>query len=293
MVIQHNIAANNAYRNLSANASNGQKNLEKLSSGYRINRSADDAAGLAISEQMRSKINGLDQATSNANDAIGLIQTAEGALTETHSMLQRMVTLATQSANGTYNSTARTAIGEEVTALKAELNRIASTTDYNGVKPLNTGNAPGAAAAAAGTPGPGGAAAAPAAGGIVVQIGPTAGETLTIATAKMGSTALGVNAVDVSTVSKANSAITTINKAINSVSTHRAKLGASQNRLEHTINNLKTTNENMTAAESRIRDTDMAKEMAAFTKNNILNQAAQSMLSQANQQPQGVLSLLR
>ena len=292
MVIQHNIAANNAYRNLSSNATNSQKNLEKLSSGYRINRSADDAAGLAISEQMRSKINGLDQATSNANDAIGLIQTAEGALTETHSMLQRMVTLATQSANGTYNSTARTAIGEEVTALKAELNRIASTTDYNGVKPLNTGNAPGAAAAATGTPGSGGAA-APAAGGIVVQIGPTAGETLTIATAKMGSTALGVNAVDVSNVSKANSAITTINKAINSVSTHRAKLGASQNRLEHTINNLKTTNENMTAAESRIRDTDMAKEMAAFTKNNILNQAAQSMLSQANQQPQGVLSLLR
>ena len=292
MVIQHNIAANNAYRNLSSNATNSQKNLEKLSSGYRINRSADDAAGLAISEQMRSKINGLDQATSNANDAIGLIQTAEGALTETHSMLQRMVTLATQSANGTYNSTARGAITAEVTALKEELNRIASTTDYNGVKPLNTGNAPGAAAAATGTPGPGGAA-APAAGGIVVQIGPTAGETLTIATAKMGSTALGVNAVDVSTVSKANSAITTINKAINSVSTHRAKLGASQNRLEHTINNLKTTNENMTAAESRIRDTDMAKEMAAFTKNNILNQAAQSMLSQANQQPQGVLSLLR
>ena len=291
MVIQHNIAANNAYRNLSANSANGQKNLEKLSSGYRINRSADDAAGLAISEQMRSKINGLDQATSNANDAIGLIQTAEGALTETHSMLQRMVTLATQSANGTYNSTARTAIGEEVTALKAELNRIASTTDYNGVKPLNTGNAPGAAA----TPAVGGGSPAPAsaAGGIVVQIGPTAGETLTIATAKMGSTALGVNNIDVSSTTKANSAITTINKAINTVSTHRAKLGASQNRLEHTINNLKTTNENMTAAESRIRDTDMAKEMAAFTKNNILNQAAQSMLSQANQQPQGVLSLLR
>jgi len=269
MVIQHNIAANNAYRNLSANASNGQKNLEKLSSGYRINRSADDAAGLAISEQMRSKINGLDQATSNANDAIGLIQTAEGALTETHSMLQRMVTLATQSANGTYNSTARGAIGEEVKALKAELDRIASTTDYNGVKPLNQTVA------------------------ITVQIGPTAGEKLEIASAKMGSTALSVDGIDVSTVSKANSAITTINTAINKVSTHRAKLGASQNRLEHTINNLKTTNENMTAAESRIRDTDMAKEMAAFTKNNILNQAAQSMLSQANQQPQGVLSLLR
>ena len=284
MVIQHNIAANNAYRNLSANASNGQKNLEKLSSGYRINRSADDAAGLAISEQMRSKINGLDQATANANDAIGLIQTAEGALTETHSMLQRMVTLATQSANGTYNSTARGAITEEVKALKEEIDRIASTTDYNGVKPLNTGNTPAQAAAAA-------AGATPT--GINVQIGPTASETLLVETAKLGSSPLGVKAIDVSTVSKANSAITTINKAINTVSTHRAKLGASQNRLEHTINNLKTTNENMTAAESRIRDTDMAKEMAAFTKNNILNQAAQSMLSQANQQPQGVLSLLR
>ena len=269
MVIQHNIAANNAYRNLSSNASNGQKNLEKLSSGYRINRSADDAAGLAISEQMRSKINGLDQATSNANDAIGLIQTAEGALTETHSMLQRMVTLATQSANGTYNSTARAAIGEEVTALKAEIDRISSTTDYNGVKPIGSTSA------------------------ITVQIGPTSGETLSIAAAKMDATSLGVNGIAVGSVSDANSAITKINDAINTVSTHRAKLGASQNRLEHTINNLKTTNENMTAAESRIRDTDMAKEMAAFTKNNILNQAAQSMLSQANQQPQGVLSLLR
>ena len=269
MVIQHNIAANNAYRNLSSNASNGQKNLEKLSSGYRINRSADDAAGLAISEQMRSKINGLDQASANASDAIGLIQTAEGALTETHSMLQRMVTLATQSANGTYNSTARAAIGEEVTALKAEIDRISSTTDYNGVKPIGSTSA------------------------ITVQIGPTSGETLSIAAAKMDATSLGVNGITVASVSDANSAITKINDAINTVSTHRAKLGASQNRLEHTINNLKTTNENMTAAESRIRDTDMAKEMAAFTKNNILNQAAQSMLSQANQQPQGVLSLLR
>ena len=269
MVIQHNIAANNAYRNLSSNASNGQKNLEKLSSGYRINRSADDAAGLAISEQMRSKINGLDQATSNASDAIGLIQTAEGALTETHSMLQRMVTLATQSANGTYNSTARGAIGEEVTALKAEIDRIATTTDYNGVKPIASTS------------------------DITVQIGPTSGETLSISAAKMDSGSLGLSQIAVNSVSAANGAITKINDAINTVSTHRAKLGASQNRLEHTINNLKTTNENMTAAESRIRDTDMAKEMAAFTKNNILNQAAQSMLSQANQQPQGVLSLLR
>ena len=292
MVIQHNIAANNAYRNLSANASNGQKNLEKLSSGYRINRSADDAAGLAISEQMRSKINGLDQASANASDAIGLIQTAEGALTETHSMLQRMVTLATQSANGTYNSTARGAISEEVKALKDEIDRIASTTDYNGVKPLQKTAAAGGGGGGAVTPTP-----APsgttATSGIQVQIGPTSTEVLYIATTNMNASSLGIKSISVSTVSNANTAITKINDAINKVSTHRAKLGASQNRLEHTINNLKTTNENMTAAESRIRDTDMAKEMAAFTKNNILNQAAQSMLSQANQQPQGVLSLLR
>ena len=269
MVVQHNLTAMNSNRQLGITSSLQAKSSEKLSSGYKINRAADDAAGLAISEQMRSKINGLDQATANASDAIGLIQTAEGALTETHSMLQRMVTLATQSANGTYNSTARAAIGEEVTALKAEIDRISSTTDYNGVKPIGSTSA------------------------ITVQIGPTSVETLSIAAAKMDSGSLGVSAIAVSSVSAANSAITKINEAINTVSTHRAKLGASQNRLEHTINNLKTTNENMTAAESRIRDTDMAKEMAAFTKNNILNQAAQSMLSQANQQPQGVLSLLR
>ena len=269
MVIQHNIAANNAYRNLSANASNGQKNLEKLSSGYRINRSADDAAGLAISEQMRSKINGLNQATANAQDAVGLIQTAEGALTETHAMLQRMVTLATQSANGTYNSTARDSIQKEVTALDAEIKRIAEKTDYNGINPLKAD------------------------GNGIMQVGPTADEKLTVAYLKMDSSALGVSSLKVNAVSVANSAITKINTAINKVSGYRADLGAAQNRLEHTINNLKVTSENMTAAESRIRDTDMAKEIAAFTKNNILNQAAQSMLAQANQTPQGVLQLLR
>ena len=271
MVIQHNIAANNAYRNLSMNSTGSQKNLEKLSSGYRINRSADDAAGLAISEQMRSKINGLDQATANANDAIGLIQTAEGALTETHSMLQRMKTLATQAANGTYNSTARSAIGLEITALKEEISRISTNTDYNGVKPLaNTST-------------------------IQIQIGPTKEETLTFKGGKMGAAGshLGISGVAVNSVGAANTGIKTIDDAINKVSTYRATLGATQNRLEHTINNLKVNSENMTAAESRIRDTDMAKEMAAFTKNNILNQAAQSMLAQANQQPQGVLSLLR
>ena len=266
MVIQHNIAANNAYRNLSMNSAGTQKNLEKLSSGYRINRSADDAAGLAISEQMRSKINGLNQATANAQDAVGLIQTAEGALTETHAMLQRMVTLATQSANGTYNSTARESIQKEVTALDKEIARIAEKTGINPLKDAATGK---------------------------MQVGPTADEILTIAYMKMDSSALHVNSLSVSTVSKANAAITTINTAINKVSEYRADLGAAQNRLEHTINNLKVTSENMTAAESRIRDTDMAKEIAAFTKNNILNQAAQSMLAQANQTPQGVLQLLR
>ena len=265
MVIQHNIAANNAYRNLSMNATGSQKNLEKLSSGYRINRSADDAAGLAISEQMRSKINGLDQATQNAQDGIGLIQTAEGALTETHNMLQRLVTLSTQAANGTYNTTARSSIKEEVEELKKEITRIADTTDYNGVKPIATG----------------------ATKPITLQIGPTSGEILTVAVSELNASKLGISGIVVTT------AITKLNAAIDQVSKHRAKLGAAQNRLEHTINNLKVTSENMTSAESRIRDTDMAKEIAAFTKNNILNQAAQSMLAQANQQPQGVLSLLR
>ena len=269
MVIQHNIAANNAYRNLSMNSTNSQKNLEKLSSGYRINRSADDAAGLAISEQMRSKINGLDQATQNAQDGIGLIQTAEGALTETHNMLQRLVTLSTQAANGTYNTTARTSINEEVAQLKKEITRIADTTDYNGIKPLATASS------------------------VILQVGPTASQVLTVAVSRLNASNLGISNISVLSVSSANSAITVLNTAIDKVSKHRAKLGAAQNRLEHTINNLKVTSENMTAAESRIRDTDMAKEIAAFTKNNILNQAAQSMLAQANQQPQGVLSLLR
>ena len=271
MVIQHNIAANNAYRNLSMNATGSQKNLEKLSSGYRINRSADDAAGLAISEQMRSKINGLDQATQNAQDGIGLIQTAEGALTETHNMLQRLVTLSTQAANGTYNSTARTSIKSEVEELKTEITRIANTTDYNGIKPI---------ASNATKP-------------ITLQVGPTSGEILTVAVSGLTASKLSISGISVTSVSKANAAITKLNTAIDKVSKHRANLGAAQNRLEHTINNLKVTSENMTAAESRIRDTDMAKEIAAFTKNNILNQAAQSMLAQANQQPQGVLSLLR
>ena len=279
MIIQHNIGAINAHRNLFNNNWGLQKNIEKLSSGYRINRSADDAAGLAISEDMRSRINGIDQATVNAQDAIGLIQTAEGALTETHAMLQRMVTLATQSANGTYTSVARADIKLEVDALNEEISRIAKYTDFNGVYPLKGGTGTNAVT-------------------MVFQIGPSAAETLKVKTVDMTAVAIGVGGtgtagVDVTSITSANAAIDKINKAITKVSDYRAQLGAAQNRLEHTINNLKVTSENMTAAESRIRDTDMAKEMSAFTKNNILIQASQAMLAQANQTPQGILQLLR
>jgi len=281
MVIQHNIPAINSYRNLSQNATSLNKNLEKLSSGYKINKAGDDAAGLAISESMRNKINALNQAEDNANDAIGLIQTAEGALTETHAMLERMTTLATQAANGTYatkgdtfgDTTARDNLQAEIDELVKEIDRIASSTEYNGINIINNTNTK------------------------QFQIGTTSSETLqlrgsTMTTSALGNSGLKISAVKVSDVSSANSAIETIKKAVNQVSKYRAQLGAKQNRLEHTINNLKVNNENTTSAESRIRDTDMAKEISAYTKNNILNQAAQSMLAQANQQPQGVLSLL-
>lgn len=274
MVIQHNISALNSYRNLSINQKALSKNLEKLSSGYKINRAADDAAGLAISESMRSKINGLTQAEANANDAVGLIQTEEGALTETHSMLQRMTTLATQAANGTYSTkdegeTARSSIQAEMDELAEEITRIATSTTYNGLSPLNSTST------------------------VQLQIGPTKGEILNITGAKMDAATLKVTGLKMSSVTGANTAISSIKTAINTVSAYRAKLGAKQNRLEHTINNLQVTNENVTAAESRIRDTDMAKEIAAYTKNSVLQQAAQSMLAQANQTPQGVLSLLQ
>ncbi|MCR4653432.1 MAG: flagellar hook associated protein [Eubacterium sp.] len=407
MVIQHNIPATNAYRNLTSNRSGLSKNLEKLSSGFRINRAADDAAGLAISEAMRSKINGLDQATANANDAIGLIQTEEGALTETHSMLQRMTTLATQAANGTYNSTSRASIQKEMDELGNEIDRIANNTDYNGIKPLardsnktldGENNSEKL--------------------NMTMQIGPTKGEVLDLKGQDMtlkgifndldkvngvtatstgvsvpttagsqlvklisdkkvdktqaekdltnavrdamnrvgikGATSVSISLSSTGTISyigqgnitgskaiavynaladaydaldgvqkskgspadtltdgkeyiqitssssanddvtaNANRVVKNIQSAIDHVSSYRAELGAKQNRLEHTINNLQVTSENTTAAESRIRDTDMAKEMAAYTKNNILSQAAQSMLAQANQTGQGVLSLLQ
>ena len=272
MVIQHNIAAINSYRNLSTNQSALSKNLEKLSSGYKINRAGDDAAGLAISETMRSQINGLNQAVNNANDAIGLIQTAEGAMTETHSMLQRMKTLSTQAANGTYTETARKNIKAEIDALNSEITRIASTTEFNGEKPLNNGT-----------------------NNLTFFIGASADKTnaMTVGQQVMTADALNVKDIKVETTTDAFKAMKSVDAAIEVVSSYRATLGAAQNRLEHTVNNLKVTSENITSAESRIRDTDMADEITAYTKNNILLQAAQSMLSQSNAMPQGVLSMLQ
>ena len=272
MVIQHNIAAINSYRNLGTNQSALSKNLEKLSSGYKINRAGDDAAGLAISETMRSQINGLNQAVNNANDAIGLIQTAEGAMTETHSMLQRMKTLSTQAANGTYTETARKNIKAEIDALNSEITRIASTTEFNGEKPLNNGTK-----------------------NLTFFIGASADKTnaMTVGQQVMTADALRINGIKVETTTDAFKAMKSVDAAIEVVSSYRATLGAAQNRLEHTVNNLKVTSENITSAESRIRDTDMADEITAYTKNNILLQAAQSMLSQSNAMPQGVLSMLQ
>lgn len=274
MVIQHNIAAINSYRNLSINQNALSKNLEKLSSGYKINRAGDDAAGLAISETMRSQINGLNQAVNNANDAIGLIQTAEGAMTETHSMLQRMKTLTTQAANGTYTETARKNIKAEIDALNKEITRIATTTEFNGEKPLSPDKAGKA---------------------LTFFIGASADKTnaMTVGQQIMTAKALTIEGIVVDNTTTAFKAMKSVDAAIEKVSSYRATLGAAQNRLEHTVNNLKVTSENITSAESRIRDTDMADEITAYTKNNILLQAAQSMLSQSNAMPQGVLSMLQ
>ena len=250
MVIQHNIAAINSYRNLSINQNALSKNLEKLSSGYKINRAGDDAAGLAISETMRSQINGLNQAVNNANDAVGLIQTAEGAMTETHSMLQRMKTLTTQASNGT------------------------TTTEFNGEKPLNPAKAGDA---------------------LTFFIGASADKTnaMTVGQQIMTATALTLDKIAVDTTTNAFKAMASVDAAIEKVSSYRATLGAAQNRLEHTQNNLSVMTENIQDAESTIRDTDVADEMMAYTKNNILVQSAQAMLAQANQVPQGVLQLLQ
>ncbi len=384
MIINHNLMANNAIRNANVNSTAASKSMQKLSSGLRINGAADDAAGLAISEKMRGQIRGLDQASSNAQDAISLTQTAEGALNETQSILQRMRELAVQSSNDTNTSVDRDAIKDEVKQLTDEIDRIANTTEFNTQKLLDgskkglveakdstavlqnnssknitlgtvatdisdsftvtitrTNVSTTAAVSDFTVSNPTGQTVSIASDfssisenskniqftsdalkdlkagesitisvkkavtaesdvtkALSMQIGANSGQNMLIGINSMKAEDLGVRntdgtALDISTAAKATAAITQINNAIESVSAERSKLGAFQNRLEHTINNLGTSSENLTSAESRIRDVDMAKEMSTYSKNNILSQAAQAMLAQANQQPQQVLQLLR
>lgn len=274
MRINHNISALNTYRQLSTNNTLNSKSLEKLSSGLRINRAGDDAAGLAISEKMRGQIRGLDQASRNGQDAISMIQTAEGALNETHSILQRMRELAVQSASDTNTAEDRAEIQLEVDDLILEIDRIATTTQFNGMNLLD---------ATGGT-----------AGAFTFQIGANDSQNLVVTFGDMQAATLGVDTIDLGVdAATSSAAIATIDTAITSVSDERAQMGAKQNRLEHTINNLSTSSENLSAAESRIRDVDMAKEMMEYTKMSILSQAATAMLAQANQQPQNVLQLLQ
>jgi len=282
--INNNIAAQNAYRNLSITDSQMSKSLEKLSSGYRINRAADDAAGLSISEGLRSQIGGLKVAVRNAQDGISVVQTAEGALTETHSILQRMRDLSVQAAStGSQDSDARSAAQTEFSQLNQELDRIAPTTAFGGQKLLDTSSTAYQGTFQVGANGS-------SSDQIAVDLSTAAfgsGSTLT----GFDSSGLGVGALDLTTAGTA--AIDSIDTAIKGVSTARATLGAYQNRFEHTINNLNVAVENLSASESRIRDTDMAQEMVSFTRSQILTQAGTSMLAQANQAPQNVLSLLR
>jgi len=272
MIVQHNMAAANTNRQLGITTGSLSKSTEKLSSGYKINRAGDDAAGLTISEKMRGQIRGLSQASSNAQDGISLIQTAEGALSETHSILQRMRELTVQASNDTNVSSDRTAIREEMKALQSEITRIGTQTEFNTQKLLNGSFS-----------------------SKNLQIGANASQKITVTITTMTAIGLGVASISAKVMSygKATAAITTIDTAISEVSTMRSKLGALQNRLEHTIANADNAEENLQSAESRIRDVDMADEMVKYSKNNILQQAAQSMLSQANQSTQGVLSLLQ
>lgn len=263
MIVQHNLQANNTNRMLGQNVKVVKKSSEKLASGYKVNRAADDAAGLSISEKMRAQIRGLNQAVNNAEDGISLIQTAEGNMNEMHSILQRMEELAVKAANDVNESEDRTTISDEMSQLNSELTAIADRAKFNG-KALKSfsGN---------------------------LQIGANKGDSMAI-TVKVK---VSVATITVSSHSAAGKTISAVQAAIKSVSAQRSKLGAIQNRLDYTVNNLQNYSENLTDAESRIRDTDMAAEMVNYSKANIVQQAAQSMLAQANQSTQGVLSLLQ
>jgi flagellin len=264
--------AMNTHRQLGVTNNDGAKSMEKLSSGFRINRAADDAAGLSISEKMRSQIRGLNQASKNSQDGISLIQTAEGNLNEVSAMLVRVRELATQASNGTFDAASDlTRIQEEVTELTKQIGDIKDNSKFNGIALGNSTST------------------------ITLQIGAASGQTLSLNAASFSLTAVhtAVSAYNLSTQTGAQTALSTIETQINNVSAARSYLGANQNRLEHTIKNLDTYAENLQASESRIRDVDMAKEMMQLTKQNILSQAATAMLAQANQAPQGVLQLLR
>lgn len=277
MIVQHNMSALNTNRQLGGTNKLLANSTEKLSSGYRVNRAADDAAGLSISEKMRGQIRGLNQASTNAQDGQSLIQTAEGALGEIHSVIQRMRELVVQASNDTNVSADRTAIGLELQALSSEIDRIASQTEFNTMKLLSGGFS-----------------------NKVLQVGANATQTIQFSISAMSSTALGVTVATIAdkvkgkTVGSAISPlISTVNKALSLVSQQRSKLGALQNRLDHTIANADNMAENLQSSESKIRDVDMAKEMVTYSAKSILQQAGQSMLAQANQATQGVLSLLR
>jgi len=284
MVVQHNLQAANTNRMLGANVKAVSKSTEKLSSGYQVNRAADDAAGLSISEKMRNQIRGINQSVKNAEDGVSLIQTAEGNMSEIHSILQRMGELATKAANDVNASVDRKAIQDEIGELAKEIDSISTKAAFNGTKLLNGSFS-----------------------GKQLQVGAVAGENMSITIDAMsasklfgakgsviaGNTSSTGDKLNMYSHAKAASAMSLITSAIKTVSAARSLLGAKQNRLEYTIDNLENYSENLTSAESQIRDTDMATEMTNYTKNNILQQAAQSMLAQANQSTQGVLSLLQ
>lgn len=276
MIVQHNMTALNANRQLGITNTNLARSTEKLSSGYRVNRAADDAAGLSISEKMRGQIRGLEQASTNAEDGQSLIQTAEGALSEIHSVLQRMRELTVQASNDTNVSADRKAIAKEVRALTSEINRIATQTQFNTMG-LLSGNFKNKK----------------------LQVGANTNQTISITISSMTAGKLGVSATVIAKVISTKTGaditklITTVNTAITKVSTQRSALGALQNRLDHTIANADNMAENLQSSESKIRDVDMADEMVAYSASSILQQAGQSMLAQANQANEGVLSLLQ
>ncbi|MBQ8317753.1 MAG: flagellin [Lachnospiraceae bacterium] len=270
MVVQHNMQAINTNRMLGQNVKAVAKSTEKLSSGYSVNRAADDAAGLSISEKMRNQIRGINQAVKNSEDGVSLIQTAEGNMNEIHSILQRMGELANKAANDVNSADERTSIKDEIDELVNEISSISAKAEFNGTK-LLTGSFTGK----------------------FLQVGANSGQNMQIDISKLNATTLSVNNLSVSSHSAASAAMDKITEAIKTVSAKRSLLGAKQNRLGYTINNLENYSENLTSAESTIRDTDMASEMTNYTKTSILQQAAQSMLAQANQSTQGVLSLIQ